>query len=276
MPVAAPADKRFRRTQAKPPRRRRGWSARAKLLLRVCAAALFFGGAGYLVTQRVAHAEALHVSHIAVRGNHRLPTGDVLTLLDGLRGQHVLMVDLERWRSKVLQSTWVESAALRRVLPATVEVVLEERRPIAVARVAADLYLVDGRGRIIDEYGPRYAQFDLPIVDGLTSAPAAGEPLLDESRARLAHELLDALRPRESLYRRISQIDVSNAHDAVVLLQGETARLHLGDARFVERLQAYVELAPVLRERVSEIDYVDLRFENRVYVRPAGPARSRR
>ena len=39
--------------------------------------------------------------------------------------------------------------------------------------------------------------------------------------------------------------------------------------KFLERLQSYVDLAPALRERVSEIDYVDLRFGERVYVRPA-------
>jgi len=68
----------------------------------------------------------------------------------------------------------------------------------------------------------------------------------------------------------VSQIDVSDPHDAVVLLAGDTARLHVGDDRFVDRLQSYVELAPTLRQRVPEIDYVDLRFGERVYVRPAG------
>lgn len=276
MPVAAPADKRFRRTQGKPLRRRRGWSARWTLVARVCGSLVLFGGGAYLVTHQVTHADGLQVRHIEITGNQRLPTAEVLALLDGLRGQHVLAVDLDRWRLNVLRSSWVEQAALRRVLPATVEVVLEERQPIAVARVGAELYLVDGLGRVIDEYGPRHAQFDLPIVDGLGSAPATGRPLLDEARARLADELLHALRPRDALYRRVSQIDVSNAHDAVVLLEGESARLHLGNTRFAERLEAYVDLAPALREQVDEIDYVDLRFESRVYVRPAGPARSTR
>ena len=47
-----------------------------------------------------------------------------------------------------------------------------------------------------------------------------------------------------------------------------------GNERFVERLQSYYELAPALRERVPDIDYVDLRFDERVYVRPAREGRS--
>jgi cell division septal protein FtsQ len=59
-------------------------------------------------------------------------------------------------------------------------------------------------------------------------------------------------------------------HDAVVMLQDDSALLHLGEDKFLERLQSYVDLAPALREQVREIDYVDLRFGDRVYVRPAG------
>jgi cell division septal protein FtsQ len=55
----------------------------------------------------------------------------------------------------------------------------------------------------------------------------------------------------------------------VVLLQDDPALLHLGDEKFLERLQSYVDLAPALREQVRDIDYVDLRFGQRVYVRPA-------
>jgi hypothetical protein len=74
------------------------------------------------------------------------------------------------------------------------------------------------------------------------------------------------------LRKRVSQIDVSDARDAVVLFDDDPAWLHLGDARFVERLQNYIDLRPRLIERFRDIDYVDLRFDERVYLR--GPAKT--
>jgi cell division protein FtsQ len=275
MRVTAPADRRFRRSHVKPARRRK-LSTYFRWITKVGAATLIFGGGAYVITQQVVQAEALHVRRIVVRGNERLPTGEVMALLAGLKGQHVLEVDLDVWRQRVLGSAWVERAALRRMLPSTVEVVLEERQPIAIGRLGTDLYLVDPHGRVIDEYGPNYAQFDLPIVDGLSSAPSAGEPLVDEAKAQLAYELIDGLKTRPALFRRVSQIDVSNPLDGVVVLEGETALLHLGHEEFAERLQSYVDLAAALRERVPDIEYVDLRFDNRVYVRPAGARRAAR
>jgi hypothetical protein len=96
---------------------------------------------------------------------------------------------------------------------------------------------------------------------------------IDERRAEFAARVLDALSARRDLAERVSQIDVSDVHDAVVLLESDPALLHLGHERFAERLQAYLDLAPALRERVPDIDYVDLRFDERLYVRPGSPMR---
>jgi cell division septal protein FtsQ len=276
MPVAAPADRRFRRARVRPPRRRRSWLIRLVAVARTAGSLAVFLGGAYFLTHQVAQARALHVDRITVRGNERLSTGEVMVLLEGLRGQHLLAVDLGTWQRRLLSSPWVEHAGVRRVLPSTVEISIREREPMAIGRVGVDLYLVDPVGHIIDEYGPDYAQFDLPVVDGLATAPSAGGPLIDGGRAMLANRLIAALSRNKTLYRRVSQIDVANARDAVVILKDDTALVHLGDDQFLERLQAYVDLAATLRQQVPEIEYVDLRFENRVYVRPASQKGSRR
>ncbi len=272
MRVAAPADKRFRRAHVRPPRRRHSWTRVLALVRNGVAVALLAAG-GYMLEQQVAHASALHVDHIAVRGNDRLSTGEVLVLLDGLRGQHLLSVDLDRWQRRLLSSPWVGHASLRRVLPSTVEVLLRERQPMAIGRLGADLYLIDADGHVIDDYGPNYAQFDLPIIDGLGGSPDQTGTAVDEGRADLANRLLGSVGRRPALLRRLSQIDVSNTRDAVVLLEDDSALVHLGDDQFLERLQSYVDLSAALHERVTDIEYVDVRFDNQIYVRPVAAAR---
>jgi cell division protein FtsQ len=274
--VTAPADKRFRRSQVRPSRRRPQWVTRLLTAARLLTATGVLGGAGWYAAQAMNDAETLRVTDIRVRGNQHLARGDVLALLVGLEGQHLLHTDLEVWRRQVLGSPWVEQAGLRRVLPSTVEVVIRERTPMAIGRIRGDLYLVDQQGLVIDEYGPNYAQFDLPIIDGLADSPPAGEPLVDRARAGLAADLLRALDRQPTLMKRISQIDVASAHDAVVLLDQDPALVHLGDQQFVERLQRYLELHDALHSRVPDIEYVDLRFDDRVYVRPSKTARVQR
>jgi cell division protein FtsQ len=268
MPVAAPADRRFRRSQVKASRRKRGWSGHGWLVARASVLAAIAIYAVYRGTTLVLTAEALTITRLTVSGNVRLSKGEVVSLMEGVRGKSMVTVDLEAWRQKLLTSPWVADAAMRRVLPGTIAIAISERQPMGIARLGSGLYLIDQRGTIIDEFGPNYAEFDLPIIDGLASAPRDGTPLVDENRAALAARLLASLQARPDLAKRVSQVDVSDVRDGVVILEGDSALIRLGDDQFVDRLQSYLDLAPALRERVADIDYVDLRFDERVYVRP--------
>ena len=269
MRVAAPADKRFRRARVTPARRSRflqfTWikAARAAVLLPIGLYGI------YRVTALVLNAQALTITRISVSGNSRMSRGEVVALLDGLRGTNMVTADLESWRQKLLGSPWVAEAAIRRVLPGTVAVAISERQPMGIGRVGNDLYLIDDRGGIIDQFGPNYAEFDLPVIDGL-AVPRDNGPRIDEARAALAARALGSLRTRPDLAKRVSEIDVSDVRNAVLILKGDTALVRVGNEQFAERLQSYLDLAPALRERINAIDYVDLRFDERVYVRPQG------
>lgn len=264
--VPAPADKRFRRAHVTPAKKR-AWVPSWRLGLVLSLGLAVVGGGGYWLVRSVLGAEALTVSRITVSGNSRLSRGEVLALLEGVVGQSMVSADLDGWKTRLLSSPWVADAGLRRVLPGTLSVAITERAPIGIARLDDSLYLLDDRGMVIDEFGPNYAEFDLPIVSGL--AAGAGNTLIDESRAALAVRIITELGSHAALASRVSEIDVSDGRDAAVLLKGDTALLRVGAERFAERLQAYVDLEPALRERVPEIDYVDLRFDERVYVKPA-------
>jgi cell division protein FtsQ len=237
-------------------------------------AASILSFAAYRAGNAALHARLLQVDRIVVQGTERLSAGEVLAVVDGLKGQNIVWTDLGEWRDRLLASPWVADASLKRSLPSTVDIAISEREPIGVARIDGDLYLVDQRAVVIDQYGPRYADLDLPIIDGLTrSDGSAAAPA--EAHAELAARLISSLGTRPEIADRISQIDVGNVHNAAVILNGDPAVIYLGEDRFAARLQSYLELADALRERVPAIDYVDLRFDARIYVRPSGTGRDK-
>ncbi len=274
-PVAAPADRRFRRARTKPAHRRSRWKPVLKSAAMYLGVIAVGGFGAYLATDAIVHADVMRIDEVVVDGNRRMPSGEVMAVLQGLKGENILWVDLDEWRHQLLASPWISDATLRRSLPSTIEVTVSERAPMAIARLKDALYLVDETGIVIDLYGPQYADLDLPIVDGLasTSETSEGDPLVtDQDRALLASRLIADVAARPELARRLSQIDVSDRHNVAVILAGDPAVISVGTDRFLPRLQSYVELAPTLRERVSDIDHVDLRFDDRIYVRPGGTA----
>lgn len=268
MAVQAQTDKRFRRAHVRPARSRASWLLNWQTVLRASIALAVVVFVIYRAAMMVLSAEALIIEKITVSGNSKMSRGEVIALMDGLRGQNMLTADLEGWRTRLKSSPWVADAAIRRVLPGTVAVAVLEREPIGIGRIKDDLYLIDRRGAIVDTFGPNYAELDLPIIDGLASQSHAGGLLVDEARAALATRVLDAVSARRDLAARVSEIDVTDVRDAIILFKDDTTSLRVGDDQFLKRLESYVDLAPALRERVANIDYVDLRFDERIYVRP--------
>jgi cell division protein FtsQ len=270
--IAAQTDRRFRRHHVKPARHRRTW--KSFIAPAIIAIVLVAGAAFALLRGRalIARVGMLQVEHIVVHGNDRLSQGEVLGMLNGLRGESLFMTDLDVWRRRLLASPWVHDAALRRSLPSTVDVAISERTPVGISRVGDAMYLVDERGVLIDQFGPAYADLDLPIIDGLAT-PSSDGTAADTARAELAARVITTIRAKPDLAKKLSQVDVTDLHNASVILNGDPAVIYIGDDRFAERLQQYVDLAAALRERVPGIDYVDLRFDDRIYVRPAGGAK---
>lgn len=273
MPIAVPADKRFRRAHVTPTRRRMKLHLSWKRLASAAVLGALVLSGGYYAATLALSAGALTVTRITVSGNARMARGEVMSLLEGLTGSNMIRLDLAAWRQKLLASPWVADAAIRRVLPGTVDVLISEREPIGIARLGQVLYLIDREGNVVDEFGPNYAEFDLAIIDGVAEAGPQGGPVIDQARAAFAARLLTSLQAHPDLSRRVSQVDVTDLRDGVVILDGDTTLVRVGDEQFAERLQSYVDLAPALREQVPDMDYVDVRFGERVYVRPqaSGP-----
>lgn len=276
MAVAAPADKRFRRSHVSPRRRRvfdRGSWASVGAVVGGIVVTLGLAVTG---VRALLASETLTIADVTIEGTARMPEGLVREELADLIGRGMFSVDLDEWRDRVRGLSWVADASMRRVMPGTIAVTVTERQPMAIGRIGDTLNVIDRRGVIIDAFGPNYRDLDLPIIDGLAYADEQDVGTLEQSRALLAVRLLSELQRTPELAARVSQVDVSDARNAVVVMKGDTTLLQLGDAGFAERLQSYLDLVPTLREDVPNVDTVDLRYGARIFVRPGRQTRAAR
>lgn len=281
MAVKAPADKRFKRGRVKTPRKTgRRWPALVRPLVKWSLVLAIVGYTTVRALALVTESPALRISHVTVQGHRHLTPADVLSRVRTLDGQNIVRANLEAARRRLLGSPWIAEATLRRQLPATIEIEITEREPVALARLArGGLQLVAGDGMVLGPIGPAQAGFDLPIAAGLTPVPGRslsgpgvglGIPArVDPERAGLVGQLVESLRQEDGLLALISEVDVTDLEDAVVLLGDDPARVHLGHEDFARRVRAYRNLAPTLLRHVDAIDSADVRYDGRVFVRPA-------
>jgi cell division septal protein FtsQ len=248
-------------------RSRRGFTARAALVLQLLGAGLAALALVWTGYAKVMASERLKVGRVEVRGSHFLSEGEVRELLGPAVGENILGLDIESLKARLRSSPWVAEAVVSRTLPDTLKVEIHERVPLAIAEMER-LYLMDGDGGLIAIYGPRTAAFDLPIVRGLQGVQ--GEARRD--RAQRAGALM---RDLGELAAEVSEVYVEPSGDLKVVLRGLGEVLLFGDPPYHKRLATFLSLRKELVAKVPGADYFDLRFRGRIFARtterPADP-----
>ncbi len=197
---------------------------------------------------------------VKITGNRHASSDQLLTLVGGPRPGNVFTLDLPAIQARVMEHSWVREASVSRVLPGTLEVRIVERMPVAVAVTAKGPWLVDSEGVRVSPYGAEHAEFDLPFISGLKEGP-------EDDLLALGLRALAAIGAAEpATVGRISEIDCAHESVRLIFMDG-TPALIVGSEQFVERMEFYWRIAPSLRDRFARIDYVDLRFTPRVYIK---------
>ena len=217
---------------------------------------------GFWTAAVARRARGLSVSRIVVEGNRRVADGEILETLGLHPGANILALNLPALKQQILRSPWVEDVELRRVLPATLTLHVNERVPVGIA-VLDRLYLIDGAGIVLDEMGPRYRDLTLPLVAGL-----AEEGRVVPDRARIAGRVLESLETDPRLYSAVSELDVTDGASSIrIVLRNPPMTLLASEDTLVARLSELLPIAADLTLRFPGIERVDLRFRERIYLR---------
>lgn len=189
-------------------------------------------------------------------------------------GANILLADLEHVRSVVQTEPWVESASVTRVLPDRVVIEIRERKPVAVAAIDDELFLVDATGIVLDRFGPRYQNMDGPIVKGLKNLALENAREDNLQRIQIYMRVVEDLSgsPRNPL-QSLSEIDVSNPRRVAVIPAKEAIPVYVGNDNFRERYERFLACRGVyeqLRDRYPIIEYIDVTFENKVIFHTPG------
>ncbi len=199
------------------------------------------------------------VDEIIVTGRRETPRADLLRAVRLTRGAPILAFDLGQALERVERLPWVRRASVKRMLPDTVILSIEERRPLALWQNKGRFRLIDRDGEVIR--GQAMERFlSLPVVVG-PNAPA------------LALEFLTMLQSQPELMGRVKAVVlVGNRRWNVRLKSGIDVRLPAAGAKKAwARLAEYERKHKVLERNVQVLD---LRLPDRLIVRE-GPGRKK-
>ena len=144
--------------------------ASAALLLLVFGVSLArMAGHGGTMRERLGAATVdlgFDVQHITVVGREKTPSDRLFAALGVHQGDSILAISLPDAKARLEHIPWVRSAIVERVLPNTLRIVLDERRPFAVWQNQGNFALIDQSGNVVTDSDIAAFAPVLPLIVG--------------------------------------------------------------------------------------------------------------
>ena len=218
--------------------------------------ASFLGAAVSSRTAAMAQSSGLRIAQVTLLGAHNIAHQDILDAIDPAVGASILHYDIDAARVAIERMGWVEAASVSRLLPDTLHISIRERRPAALWQENSRVFLIDATGAVIREASLReYTQ--LPLVVG-SGASAAAESLLRELQA------YPGLQPMISSVVRIGDRRWS------LRLRNEV-EVKLPETAYADAIATVWRLQEAEGVLDRDIEYIDLRDPNRIFIQEREP-----
>ncbi len=171
---------------------------RSLLLLRIrwsrlMLAAVILSAAGLGLALMLLNSEMFDITTVEVEGANVVSPASVRQLA-GLKGEHVLLADLEAATQRIAALPMVKEVAITRDWPNGVKVVIVERTPWGRWRANNTVWAIDSEGVVLEGSAP---PFDGPIVTQVSALPViAAGATVDTTAVNMALELAERGAPQ--------------------------------------------------------------------------------
>ena len=202
--------------------------------------------------------DKLNVDRIEVSSTNEQIAADIRLFLEGKHLGNLLILNIHSLKEKLTAHPWIKDIRVRKNFPSTLKIAIEERFPAALLQ-KGHVCLIDKDGETLQEVASLNT-WDLPLfVDAQNFEKNIAEKL------DLGWGVLDSLDPSER--GEIAIVDLTEYENAKVKFKESPTWVIIGGNRFREKIQLY-RAQEYLFKQYGPLEYVDLRFEERIYIKP--------
>jgi cell division protein FtsQ len=204
--------------------------------------------------------------NIDVTGMQNVTKAQIMEVMGADIGRNIFFIPLAQQKAQLEQIPWVESASVMRFVPNRLKVEIQERTPVAFARVGPRIFLIDAGGTLMEL--PQKHKYSFPVILGMNP----GEPLSTRApRMKAYNELVRDLDSGGARYSQdLSEVDLSDLEDVKARVNDPAGDVlvHLGSTEYLHRYKIYVGHVQEWRQQFQKLESVDLRYDNQIIVNP--------
>jgi len=194
------------------------------------------------------------VKQIEVVGNRHLSDNEIANLSELKKGRSMLSVRSREVADRLMRSPWIKDVSLRKELPNRIIIRIREAVPTALFRRKDGLYLTDEGGDFLERISTE--ERFLPVIKGNENDHTAMLEAIEFAGMLKRNDMPD-----------IDQVEIVLGRlEDMTVNYGKTV-IKVGYGNYEEKLQRYMELRDEIRRRAIPVEYIDLRYDNRLVVK---------
>ena len=199
------------------------------------------------------------LKEVKLIGAERLTVEDILKVGNIYIGEPIFQLETNDITTRLSNDLRIESVTVRRIVPNTIEVTLQERKPLATIVCDYGYLDLDKSGKIIDSY-KNLREMKIPMITGAQAQDKYIGDEIDDNLVKKILEFLQKLAP-ESL-NKLSEVAIVAADYVVAYTDTEQAvQIRIGKMeRLDEKAHLVDDFLRDLDNNPHAVEYVDFNY----------------
>ena len=201
--------------------------------------------------------DKLEIKDINISCENQAIKNNVQDIIEDFTFGNILLFDSNNLQETIESLTRVKNVIIRKIFPLSLDISIEERKPFAVLQKEF-LFVIDTEGVIVSRLEAH--NISLPLLFDESNFKDYYREKID-----LARECLENMTLEER--QNIEILNLSENLNVKVKMRDSFTWLVLGNNNFGENIRRF-QAEKTYLERYGDLEYVDLRFQDRFFIKP--------
>lgn len=200
------------------------------------------------------------VKEVVFLGNKHLSQAELDEISGVRQNEDLLMLSARKTAEKILLSPWIKKVSVRKDFPERLLINITEALPFAILDKDGEMSLIDERGNLLEKMKTDPVPF-LPII-------RAGDSVGNENFME-ALSLARIIRDKEiAAERNRVEILANGKGPEEMSLIVDNLLIKIGRGDYERKLNRLFAIEEEIKKKAVALDHIDLRFANRIVVKP--------
>lgn len=187
---------RKKKERKKKKRRKKHYLLKFTLLVICCVGLYYFLTSDYFNIQKITIVNDGHYTN-----------DQVVEIAKAKAGKNLFKVSTKKMKERLLEDAYIKSAKVRRSIPKTLKITVEERKPYAIVPYGDDFIIIDQEAIVLEKSD---GQPQLPLLLGMTLKSIEPGEMLKVEESSVLEDTLSLLERMEEEDLYFKKIDISN------------------------------------------------------------------